>query len=161
MNELKTIGNYLTKQSICILKNTKLKDAFIRSAYNRYYYSCFLRARVMIKEVLNSNLQYHRETKGKIKEIYNKEKKRYKNTDDEEVKNHLETLNTVCDAFIHLMETAKEARSFADYYWGDEKDYEKIKSRLGSISIINAEKWLEEVEEYIYLIQRIRGNLGH
>ena len=89
MEELQTIGDYLRKEAMRIPKDTKLKDAFIRSAYNRYYYSCFLLSKNMIEKIFVAEHIKHKATKEKIKKIYEQAKNKYKKTDDEKIKSFL------------------------------------------------------------------------
>lgn len=128
-------------------------DKFARSAFNRFYYSCFLIARSLIKEFLPEvGDPKHKEVPAIIK---SKLTKRFKDNSDKAVSNHAisigeakrseSTMRNSAKALSQILEEGYNVRKLADYKPEVKSERKNNKIMLGFTSIETAENWVSNV----------------
>lgn len=145
---MRSVGDFLKKSSS--ERSDDEKDAFARSAYNRYYYAAFLAVRPLILEQKGDTFEVkHKQIPEILKGEITREIKRYKK-DIQRFGYSKETSREIslCDASIkfakslaELMEIAYQVRVTADY--NPEKKV-SIQQKLG-----NTEFFLDNVSSTI------------
>lgn len=123
------------------------RDAFARSAYNRYYYACFLK----VREILASmNIKWsgihHKDypllLNGQIRERFIKERRRANKSGDHELSSKISSALRAIPKLSEIMASAYGARVVADYRPETPIVFSKIgRFSLNSIDITEAHKW--------------------
>lgn len=131
------------------------RDAFARSAYNRYYYSCFLVLRSALSEINPSwaslpHNDYSGLLAGKILQLFKKEMNKAKRAEDSEYKKLLNAAIVATKELSRITDEAYAVRVTADYH-PEVKVIFKGASvfSLNSINDARAHQWFGRVSNLI------------
>ena len=115
---MRLVAHHLQQQAMAA--DVEHRDAFARSAYNRYYYSVFLQSRDMMRQLDSSwstiaHATYPQLLNGKIKTAFKAERKRALKNDDREL---IKSIDQACRSIAELRKIiikANQTRVVADY----------------------------------------------
>lgn len=136
------------------------RDAFARSAYNRYYYASFLRARELVHRIFperNEELghaSYPEFLEGKVLKKLQEGQRRADRTGDHELSGILNKAKFATLSLSQQFRKANAVRITADYY--PEKYIEfsgKARFSLESINISEAHNWIKQTEQFAQVIE--------
>ena len=128
------------------------KDAFARSAYNRYYFACYLSVRTELRKM--GNIGGRKPNHSDIPEILAKKVSRKlqphlakaRKRDDKQIIRQIEHAKDALNRAASIMETAYPTRLVADY---EEESIVKFEGRkrfsLNGVNVTVAHDWYEEV----------------
>jgi hypothetical protein len=128
------------------------KDAFARSAYNRYYYGCFLALRTTFAEMnpqweKNPHKSYPELLNGTIARRLKSERTRARKNGDTELESLLGTALRGIPELSKIMTEANAARIIADYEPGILVDFTNgPRFSLNQVDIGRAHEWLKKIE---------------
>ena len=147
---MQEVGHHLQVQANT-LANT-LRDAFARSAYNRYYYGCFLLLRSELEQ-MNSKWRSARHKdyptilKNSIKKELTKEQKKARRRNDHDLVNKIIRAKHALAEIAELMTQAYAVRIVADYEPQVEvKFISADRFSLIEIDITTAHNWQPKVK---------------
>jgi len=127
------------------------RDAFARSAYNRYYYSVFLRCRKMMHEMNTQwsslpHASYPEVLNGKIDKFFNSELKRARKQEDGQMQKEIESTRRAVKALVKIITNANAGRVVADYEPDQPVDFTSAdRFSLNSIEVTEAHAWAGQV----------------
>lgn len=136
------------------------RDAFARSAFNRYYYGVFLTARNMIihfdpKWGECHHSDYPKLLRGKIKKRLKNARKQKKNLNNLDLNQRLGQAISSADTLADIMNIANKVRVAADYNLEKKiKFQEKRRFVLESINISDAHMWESRARKACTKIQQ-------
>ena len=132
-------------------KTTPDRDAFARSAFNRYYYGVFLTVRDMVQRMdskwsKTTHAGYPELLAGKIRKRFSKELKRAKINGDLVLVNKIKIAKAATFTLKELVTLAYQTRVIADYrpnvpvnFTGEQR------FSLYSVNVTEAHNWGEDV----------------
>lgn len=127
------------------------RDAFARSAYNRYYYSVFLRCRAMMREMNAEwsslpHASYPEVLNGQIDRFFNNELKRARKQGDAPMQKEIEGARRAVKALAKIIVSANGGRVIADYEPDQAVNFISAdRFSLNSIDITEAHAWAAKV----------------
>ncbi|MBE0561763.1 MAG: hypothetical protein IH622_13255 [Ochrobactrum anthropi] len=136
------------------------RDVFGRSAYNRYYYAAFLRARDMMRrlnpaqwgELAHAN--YPEILRGSIRKELKRGKERSQRIHDNEAVGAFSRALTAADGIANLMRDASRVRVVADY--NPDIPIEFLpggRFSLNNVDITTAHRWVGKVDVWATAIE--------
>lgn len=134
------------------------KDAFARSAYNRYYYACFLLLRQSFAEMsANWSQMPHRSYPdvlgGAIKKRLSAERKIAKKSEDRDLEKKIDSALRAVPELRNIMIEANAVRVVADYEPGTLVQFASgQRFSLNSIEISRAHEWYSKVGTLVGII---------
>lgn len=123
------------------------RDAFARSAFNRYYYSAFLNIREMLGALDSSwsslpHKSYPEVLQGQVKKKFNRARSRASRNDDTVLVDRIDTAKRALDELAKMMSTAYGIRVVADYEPNEAVDFNaRPRFALRSVDISDAHDW--------------------
>jgi hypothetical protein len=135
------------------------RDSFARSAYNRYYYSVFLQAREMMRQLNPSwsklpHANYPTVLSESVAKTLKDGRKRAVRSEDRDL---VEAIDRACRSIAELkkiMVTANFTRVVADYEPEEGVDFEVGRFSLNSVDVTDAHAWTTTVETLCRTILR-------
>lgn len=161
---MERVGRHLQVQAIALTDNEE-RDVFGRSAYNRYYYAAFLRARKMV-DTLDSDWarlphkDYPELLKGKVRKALLKGKLQATKIGDVETINVFSRAMAAAVEIASLMENAARVRVTADY--NPHIPIEFLpggRFSLNNVDITVAHQWIVKTEAWAEAIERAWSQL--
>nr|WP_158651715.1 hypothetical protein [Marinobacterium profundum] len=161
---MKIVGDALTQ--LANENNGNDAELFCRSAFNRYYYSVYWKAREMLSEVgidEKGHANIPSLLSGKIKRRIHAEIRKQelngllKSSEAYKLKN---TVTSSIGSLATILTTARNIREIADYepnYKINIKSYSFI---IDECSLSTAEKWPAKASAYCKTIRRVWSELG-
>ncbi|WP_306258659.1 hypothetical protein [Pararhizobium sp. IMCC21322] len=156
--DMHRVAHHLQQRAVAV--SPKERDSFARSAYNRYYYSVFLQAREMMREINPAwsslpHADYPKTLSGKIrKDFINERKKAVKREDGELVK----VIDHACRSIAELKKiivAANATRVVADYEPEEGVEFlAEGRFSLRSIDVTDAHAWTTKVETHCRTVSR-------
>jgi hypothetical protein len=138
-------------QTTAIGASVAERDAFARSAYNRYYYSVFLRCRKMMGEMNTQwsslpHASYPEVLNGQIDKFFNNELKRARKQDDVQMQKEIESTRRAVKALAKIITNANAGRVVADYQPDQPVNFTSAdRFSLNSIEVTEAHAWAAQV----------------
>jgi len=127
------------------------REAFARSAYNRYYYACFLVMREAFKRMdpswaQNPHKSYPETLEGTIHRRLKREHLKAYKLGDSETTRSIESAQRAVKQLTKIFKVAYSVRVVADYNFDTSVVFEDSnKFSLNTVSIDDAYKWQNEV----------------
>lgn len=135
------------------------KDAFGRSAFNRYYYAAYLLVKesfAKLREEWAGDLphaQIPEMLRGNVKNTLTKGKRRARRTEDHDTFNLCERAISAAMGLAHLMDEARVTRVVADYKPELLVDFsEGVGYSLNTVSVLQAQNWPYKAKSYLSAI---------
>jgi hypothetical protein len=128
------------------------RDAFARSAYNRYYYACFLTLRATFAEMnadwsRTPHKTYPELLNGQIQRELKSARRQASKSGDRELQNIIDVALRSTPELSRIMTEAYGARIIADYESSISVDFDVSKRfSLNKIEISRAHDWLSKVK---------------
>ncbi|MCC6597770.1 MAG: hypothetical protein IT559_03160 [Alphaproteobacteria bacterium] len=152
------VAHHLQVHAVSAASNER--DAYARSAFNRYYYDLFLLVRSMLifldseKYSSLSHSDYPNVLK-KIAKYFQKEKEQARRSGDVPLETMLQLAISASKALASLMEKAYSVRIVADYNPEESVNFVSDKRfSLKKIEITDAHNWRTDVETWIRNIKQ-------
>ena len=127
------------------------RDAFARSAYNRYYYGCFLLLRDLVHEletdwIKTPHKQYPDLLNGKITKRLKLERKKAHKSGDRELYSMIESSLYAVPRMANIIKQAYSLRLIADYQPDVPVNFSTAdRFSLNDIEITQAHRWREQL----------------
>ncbi|PCJ85713.1 MAG: hypothetical protein COA52_15920 [Hyphomicrobiales bacterium] len=140
-----TVGHHLQVTAVAATANEK--DAYARSAYNRYYYGAFLNARDMLSSLdpawsSLAHASYPRLLKGQIRKEISRKKNIARRNGDIELVGRTEKATRAVDELAKILNTAYSIRVVADYEPNEAVTFgPDLRFALRSVDISEAHEW--------------------
>ena len=172
MADLYDVAEHLTKQAQNNFRRGEpsfsLADAFGRSAFNRYYYACFLSVRDFLSLLDASwGRAKHKSVpellRGKVSErITNelKKKERQKFFDAGEVQSKKSLVLTSLDRIASIMSEAYDIRGIVDYQPDVKIVFENGAFQINTTSVSKAKGWLQTIQHEKVKLVRVIQEVG-
>lgn len=144
-SQIHAVGHHLQLEANKPL--TPERDAFARSAFNRYYYSAFLNIRELLSALDASwsslpHKSYPDLLKGQVKRRLNEARRRAGRIGDTPLINRIDNAKRAIDELSKVMSTAYGIRVVADYEPGEAVNFETTsRFALRSVDISDAHEW--------------------
>jgi len=172
MANLYDVAEHLTKQATTNYKkgsaSLALADAFGRSAFNRYYYACFLNVRDFlamldsdwgkakhksVPELLRGQVASKITNELKIKE-------RQKFFDSGDVQSRKSLVLTSLDRIASVMSEAYEIRGVVDYQPDIKILFDSGAFKVNTTTVSNAKGWLQTIQHEKMKVIRVIQEVG-
>lgn len=143
--KIHAVGHHLQKEAM--KPASQERDAFARSAFNRYYYSAFLNIREMLGDLDSSwssmtHKSYPEVLQGQVKRRFNQARSRAVRNDDTVLVDRIDAAKRAIDELTKTMRTAYGIRVVADYEPLEEVEFDpKHRFSLRSVGITDAHQW--------------------
>ena len=165
MNGMHNVGHHLQIQAHNKDKAMYDREAFARSAYNRYYYACYLHLQSELGEMNPGwKCRYHRNypefIKGKIKEHFSKEKRRIGSHDRKLSRDTRSAIQSLYEA-AEILERANKTRVVADYRPETRVEFKGTdRFSLNSLNITDAHGWYINIQTLMKDVRRAWGQIN-
>lgn len=144
-SRIHNVGHYLQKEAVSA--NSDDRDAFARSAFNRYYYGAFLNTRALLGSLDPSWLSmshsgYPEVLKGKVRKKLNQAREKARKNGDSTLVSRIDTAKRAVDELAKIMTIAYAIRVVADYEPDEPVNFVgSLRFSLRSIDISDAHAW--------------------
>ena len=144
-SHMHVVGHHLQMEAIGAPVDDR--DAFARSAFNRYYYSAFLTIRAMLRSLdpawsSLSHASYPEVLRGKVLKSFRESKKRAKKNDDGALVRKIERAERSIYELAKIMTTAYGVRVVADYEPEEQVSFDgNPRFALRAVGISDAHDW--------------------
>jgi hypothetical protein len=134
------------------------RDAFARSAYNRYYYGIFLRIREMLKQMNPdwsslAHAAYPQVLSGQVERTFKSELKKARKRNDSELVQSIEQAGRSIAELCKILTKANLARVVADYEPEKTVEFENAdRFSLNMVDITEAHGWSARVALHCRLV---------
>lgn len=132
-----------------------LKDVFARSAYNRYYYGCFLLLRSELEQMNSkwrsiNHKDYPEILQNSINNELTKEQKRARRRNDYDMVNTISRAKHALSEMAELMRQAYAVRVVADYDPNTRVQFKDVdRFSLSHIDITTAHNWQNKMNTWL------------
>jgi len=153
-----TVANHLQEKAIQLRNKSDLADAFGRSAFNRYYYSTFLRTREMLRALeLTKDEKIHGKypsiLENDVIKLLEKALDLHKKMEDEKGAELFNEAIRQCKDLSELIKKAQGVRNISDYELSTKIEFSNENSfELNGVSIMQAKNWPVKAENVCNLI---------
>ena len=142
--QMHTVAHHL--QTIAAKKPTEERDAYARSAYNRYYYAVFLTTRTMFREMDSTwssmpHASYPEALSGKIFRKFKTERGRASRSGDKAMISEIDRALRSIKELEKIMIASNSTRKVADYEPEELVNFESTRFSLRDIDITEAHQW--------------------
>ncbi len=123
------------------------RDAFARSAFNRYYYSAFLNTRALLGSLdpawsSHRHANYPKLLKGRIRRELNSRREKARKNEDDILVNRIDRAKREINELAKIMTEAYAVRVVADYELEEPVSFDEgPRFSLRSVDISDAHQW--------------------
>ena len=142
------VGHHLQVKAQAVSANQR--DAYARSAYNRYYYGAFLNVRRFLSEIDTSwsglpHKSYPEILRGKVTRKFKDQRRRAYKVGDGKLVGRIDGVLRGLYEMADILEVAYGIRVVADYYDNERVEFSaNDRFKLRSVSINDAHGWAEK-----------------
>ena len=155
------VGHHLQKEAISAAPAEK--EAYARSAFNRYYYSAFLNARSLLVELLDQSkasemkhASYPGFLKGTIQKKLSHERRNASKIGDARLVSRIDLAKRSAAELARIMEIANKAREAADYEQDEPVRFGgSYRFSIKSVDISDAHDWEEATRRHCNVVRKV------
>jgi hypothetical protein len=157
---LETVAHYLQQQAIAKKGDIAIADVFGRSAFNRYYYAMFLRARSMMATLDSRwggmpHKQYPELLKGQVCGRFKSEVRRAAKLRDSDLVAACKKAESACHGLADMFLRSYAIRVVADYEPAERVVFDVTgRFELRGVNINSAHEWPNKADVFCRYIEK-------